>query len=851
MDFSSGLNGIKITVEKAIVDDSDVSVPLDLESPLNRISENKYKFGYKFTHTDTSSRELGVKIIINSSTPFISVNSTGINNGFFDVDFSDAIESGFTVTITKELETSAGVVIKKTFNAGVNTIIIDPTVVGVGIGTNANTLNMGWFQNRITYINNTVCIFSHGGVLATGVMNYTCSFSPFISFTEPKYLLAYSAPDGSTLFDVQFNATNISIFFKTVNASGIDVQNISRMEGLTVTGRGNDAGNIVIENSGVSHVLFDNGVSLFTTGTSGGTVYYVTNKTGTDDFNQTQILNASDEAGDTPSSSRLNRTHGIITSIARIGNPTADIAPIVARIFNSETGALGSPELVLRDGYFNVSTRALYLPNVGIVSVIYPNSSQKDSSKRDSVIGYEVRRSLTGSWSVIGNISNDGITVMSDGGNRFFSNVTCSANQNTSMEFCFLKNATGIYVTNVTIDANGNGNWSGFYLAISRTIDESNVNAGQITSLQYAVSNGTHTIIPIVWTEGSDLLFDAFVIASSPPTPPNPPINTDDLFLWNSNVFTIHLNTTAAQGKTLNVSSANITYVNSTWVNSTDVNVTNALRANIIFETGMSLANRYLQLSGGTLTGSLVSQIIQPSADASYNLGSPTSRWLVGYFTQMNISQNASFNWVNSSEVSSARLYQDGLQVIDTLVGGSSIEISSSGNSRSMQLVAPSCSAGQILTNISGGLTCVTDQTGPIVEDINLFTDNSGQSQTNLPAARTELATQLMRQLINLTSFEKGRVSAFTYTVTTGNVMDVFIEYSAQTDGFSCNMTVGWTDSGIARTDTFGGTKVTSVNSTYNSLPVGMRNTTCIRAVFSGNGVIDPTVFKVAVEFTN
>lgn len=236
-----------------------------------------------------------------------------------------------------------------------------------------------------------------------------------------------------------------------------------------------------------------------------------------------------------------------------------------------------------------------------------------------------------------------------------------------------------------------------------------------------------------------------------------------------------------------------------------------------------SFSSLFLNVSSAkitTLISTLTSQTILPSSDFLYDLGSTTSRWL-NIFTQ-------NVNATNS--VNATRIYEN--------------------NNRFPQ---PTVCAGtnKISTfNSDGSFSCLPDQSS-IINNVILFSDNAGQSQNNLPSARTEISTQMMRELVNLTSFTKARISSLTYTETTGNIMDVFIEYSTQTDGFSCNTTIGWTDSGISRINTFGGTKVTSTNSTYNSIPTTMRNMTCMRAVFSGNGVVDPTIFKVGVEFTN
>ena len=213
------------------------------------------------------------------------------------------------------------------------------------------------------------------------------------------------------------------------------------------------------------------------------------------------------------------------------------------------------------------------------------------------------------------------------------------------------------------------------------------------------MNNGTgFRVVGVAWQEDSNLVFDYWVLNETPALP-NPPINTDDLFLWNSNIFTVHLNTTAAQGKTLNVSSANITYVNSTWVNSTEVNVTNVLRANTIFELGTSLVNRYLLLSGGTLTGALVSQSISPSSDIFYNLGTPTARWLDIFTRNLNATGN-----VNATNITSIDGNFSGRVVGD--------EIFENGNRFPQAFVCPN---GQFARQLSsnGLFSCAPEEPSP------------------------------------------------------------------------------------------------------------------------------------------
>jgi hypothetical protein len=64
------------------------------------------------------------------------------------------------------------------------------------------------------------------------------------------------------------------------------------------------------------------------------------------------------------------------------------------------------------------------------------------------------------------------------------------------------------------------------------------------------------------------------------------------------------------------------------------------LKANQIFEQGIALASKYLQLSGGTLTGALISQAIRPSSNNLYDLGTSSFRWATIWTNNLNAQGN-------------------------------------------------------------------------------------------------------------------------------------------------------------------------------------------------------------------
>ena len=55
---------------------------------------------------------------------------------------------------------------------------------------------------------------------------------------------------------------------------------------------------------------------------------------------------------------------------------------------------------------------------------------------------------------------------------------------------------------------------------------------------------------------------------------------------------------------------------------------------------GGTVSGDYLPLSGGTLTGTLLSQVIAPKADNTYSFGYSNYRWAAGYFTNLYVNGN-------------------------------------------------------------------------------------------------------------------------------------------------------------------------------------------------------------------
>ncbi len=85
--------------------------------------------------------------------------------------------------------------------------------------------------------------------------------------------------------------------------------------------------------------------------------------------------------------------------------------------------------------------------------------------------------------------------------------------------------------------------------------------------------------------------------------------------IWDNNTVSVFLNSSHS-GLALNVSVANFTDVTSSIV-----------RSSAIFENGVSIAGKYLQLSGGTLTGTLNSRSILPTSFGVYDLGISSAIW--------------------------------------------------------------------------------------------------------------------------------------------------------------------------------------------------------------------------------
>lgn len=109
--------------------------------------------------------------------------------------------------------------------------------------------------------------------------------------------------------------------------------------------------------------------------------------------------------------------------------------------------------------------------------------------------------------------------------------------------------------------------------------------------------------------------------------PPTPFDSSQFRNIWNNNTQTVFLNN-SFKDLSLNITSLNASNQgNFTQINTTDLKATRTIEALTFIENAVSLVSKYLQLSGGTLTGNLISQLIRPSSDLAYDLGTDTFRF--------------------------------------------------------------------------------------------------------------------------------------------------------------------------------------------------------------------------------
>jgi len=151
-------------------------------------------------------------------------------------------------------------------------------------------------------------------------------------------------------------------------------------------------------------------------------------------------------------------------------------------------------------------------------------------------------------------------------------------------------------------------------------------------------------------------------------------------FVWVNNSQSIFPNTT------LNL------FLNVSRINSTTINATQFI------EGGVSLVNKYLSLSGGTLTGSLISQAIRPSSDNLYDLGTSSFRWANIWARNVNANvtgTNASFTGNVTASAFSGSLD------CGRITGGSdsSYCVDSSGSS----VQTTSCANGSCIVSVGTG----------------------------------------------------------------------------------------------------------------------------------------------------
>lgn len=132
--------------------------------------------------------------------------------------------------------------------------------------------------------------------------------------------------------------------------------------------------------------------------------------------------------------------------------------------------------------------------------------------------------------------------------------------------------------------------------------------------------------------------------------PPPPPVVIESPLTWYNNSRTIFVND-SYRNLPVNITSLNVSgQGNFTQINTTDLKATRTIEALTFIENAVSLASKYLQLSGGTLTGTLISQLIKPSVDLTYDLGTETLRF-----------RNVWAQFINATgNLNASRIYENG-----------------------------------------------------------------------------------------------------------------------------------------------------------------------------------------------
>lgn len=215
-----------------------------------------------------------------------------------------------------------------------------------------------------------------------------------------------------------------------------------------------------------------------------------------------------------------------------------------------------------------------------------------------------------------------------------FADADYNASCNTTSRPTFTVSADGIYGSDIlnTVAVNNAGGFDSLLFYVFAPVSGS-ANSNQAD----AFSNGDAKKRPKLYLD--------YTLAGPPPSPP-----IESPLTWYNNSRTIFVND-SYRNLSVNITLLNVSNQgNFTQINTTDLKATRTIEALTFLENAVSLASKYLQLSGGTLTGTLISQLIKPSVDLTYDIGTNEFRF-----------RNIWAQFINATgNITANRIYENG-----------------------------------------------------------------------------------------------------------------------------------------------------------------------------------------------
>lgn len=479
LEFRVGSKSMYVRPSGTIIDGSMKTLPSDFRVTTKELS-NGYKFSYNFTLVCVSNCLLRLPISLDAND-IVDVNSTSVRTKSIDVDFSDAIEAGWNVSVTKNSEKSGTVSLIKYFNAGSYDVYIDPLVVATGNGLNGGSgspISYG-LQRKLGYANGTIFAFFHNSI-PNDAIQFVSSYDGS-TFTSNSTLITnnLNQQNNGIYHSVCYNLSSVAVIFRPT--AGNYTLNVSKTQGTVLSGGiGHQTSSSSSGGYMVCGILQNN--NFLTFGTSGSDKFgFVANSTGTTStfIFQTNTTGRSDRA-DIIS---LNGTDALLFYTTNYFMDSDADGTVFVRRFNVYSG-IQSVE------------RAANPPQNATSQFVYNNiTGNAYFAIANSTGVYLVNRTGAGIYST-SVISIDGSMFFTSSDSNVY-NFTLSIDKSTGTLYFYKVNGTGLYRTN-----NGGGLFSGLSLYSSRT------NPANIQCLDVIINSSNERNTPCMWNENLNVVFD-------------------------------------------------------------------------------------------------------------------------------------------------------------------------------------------------------------------------------------------------------------------------------------------------------------------------------------------------------